>query len=163
MRISSAALLAATALVLIPSAQAAASLHVSFQHPAETVGPQKEVPVPIDIQNLQEQRVEVVFEILDGPGGRWHLVLPDAVILEPGETKTVTARVLTTFHDGYVKDHADWMVRATPMQPGTQEPAGEPADLEIGQGVKGWYVPGPSLPLALAALGVAGIVGRRST
>lgn len=152
------------ALVLLAAAPAAqaASLHLAFQHPAETVGPQKEADVPINITNLEGRRVEVRFQVVDGPsGGRWALILPEPAVIEPGQTQTVVAMVSTDFHNGYVKGDARWMVRATPYAPGTQEPAGEPADLEIGQPVRGWYVPGPSIPLSFTAMGLASFAARR--
>ena len=137
-------------LVLCVPAASAESLRIAFHHPAGTAEPQTMVPHPFDITNLQDRPVRVTFRVDSDAGGRWTLLAPAPVTLDAGETKTVVAEVATDFHNGYVKGKATWMLTATPYTPGTMDPAGEPARLEIGQSVKGWYVPAPGLgPLRL--------------
>jgi hypothetical protein len=124
-------------------------------------GPQKQIPFAIDLSNGGNSRTRVDFA-MDQPGGMWNAILPETVVLEPGGAATAVFVVLTPFRDGYNSEGATFALRVLPAaeaDPGVQ---GEPRTVEVQARTEGWYVPGPSPLLALAALaGAASVLRRR--
>jgi hypothetical protein len=123
-------------------------------------GPQKQIPFAIDLSNGGNSRTRVAFA-MDRPGGQWNAILPETVVLEPGETATAVFTVVTPFHQGYNAEGATFALRVLPSADADPAVAGEPRSVEVHARAEGWYVPGPSLPLALAALAGAALALRR--
>ncbi len=139
------------------------SAQIAFQGSIETVvpsgmrqaAPQKQIPYPIEITNTGNSRTQVVFEMVDAPGGKWNAILPEQVVLDPGETRVAVFTVATPFANGFNNGDGSFVVRAIPTSVLNPNVQADPVEIPFQAQVKGWYVPGPSL--ALLALGIAGL------
>lgn len=124
-------------------------------------GPQKMIRYPIEVTNNGNARALVSWELLEGPKGRWNVLLPEQVIVLPGETLTAIVAVATPYENGYVSDEADFVLRAQTSSPEDPDQAGPSADLALRAKAEGWYVPGPAPVLVIAALAAAAAIARR--
>lgn len=124
--------------------------------------PQKQIRYELTITNQGNARTVVTFEAAALPG-KWQLLLPDPVLLEPGETRTAFVSVATPFDNGYNKGGTDVTIVMTPMSADDPEQVGPATSVELHATVNGLYVPGPPLALLVVALAVASAWhGRRS-
>lgn len=121
-------------------------------------GPQKLIPYPILLENQGNSLMRVHFEVADEPEGKWLILVPETVTLEPGQSLEAIATVATPFENGYNKGSSQFVLHAIPslVDGNGTEVVGAPVEVVLNGHVKGWYVPGPALPLvALALAGLA--------
>lgn len=125
-------------------------------------GPQEQIPYPIAIKNVGNSRVQVRFEVVRMSSGKWNILVPETLALDPGMQGIAIVTVATPFHNGYNKGSEAFALRAIPTSLGDTQVQGEAVPLEFHSHVRGWYVPGPS-PMLLAAglAGLAALVARR--
>lgn len=138
-----------------------ADISISVAKANRSAGPQKMIPYPVDVTNNGNARTIVHWELLDSAEGRWALVLPDPVVVEPGQTQTAIVQVATSFHNGYNKDHESFELRARATAAVDPEQSGSSQTFTLGSDVRGWYIPGPSMPLAVLALAGLALMARR--
>jgi hypothetical protein len=142
---------------------------VSLPSATKQGGPQKQVRYPIDIANLGNTRIVVTFEIPDRPGKGWNFILPDPIVLDSpnagGGQASSTANVVvaTPYDNGYNSGAADFVVRVNTAAADDPGQVGPSSDVELTTKVKGFYVPGPQLPLLLVVLAVAVALRSRRT
>jgi hypothetical protein len=147
------------------TAESNGSLPIVFQ-PAVNVtagatslraGPQKQMRYPIDVRNDGDARVVVRFELSGkAPGGKWAILLPDPVVVDPGQMEVAVITVATPFENGYNKEALDFTVTAVPS-PVDEDVEGGRLVVPLHANVEGFYASGPSFGLAL--LGLAGAIG----
>lgn len=126
-------------------------------------GPQKVMRYPILLENQGNSVMRVHFEVIDEPGktgglGSWYVLLPETVTLEPGQSLEAIAAVSTPFQNGYNRGSGRFILHAIPslVDDNGTELVGAPSEVVLSGQVKGWYVPGPALPVvALALAGMA--------
>lgn len=124
-------------------------------------GPQKTINYPIELSNDGSTPILVSFELPDRGGKDWSPIVPVPVVLEPKSTLIVDFVVATPFENGYNKGSTGMVVRAVPHAPDNPDLAGEPIDLDVTAKVRGFYIPGPSPMILVAALAVLA-AGRRA-
>lgn len=144
-----------------PSVAFTGNLTFTTPTPQRMAGPQKQIPYAIEIVNEGNARVIVRWELVDAPGGRWNILLPDRVTVDPGQSTTAIVTVLTPFDNGYNKGATEFQVRANPAAAEDPNLLGPTTDLILKAQVKGWYVPGPSPAVLLAGLALLGLTVRR--
>lgn len=124
-------------------------------------GPQRQVPFPIELSNGGNSRTRVSFELQEDLPGHWNALVPEAVVLEPGEGATAVLTVATPFDMGYNSHGASFLLRVLPAADADPGVKGPPQEVEVRASSKGWYVPGPSPLVALAALALGAALLRR--
>lgn len=131
-------------------------------HTNRLTGPQKQTTYPIDITNQGNTPMAFRTELADRPNKGWNVLLPEPVVVVPGESATVLVSLATPFHNGYNKGSTDFevLVLASPVEDPSQT-AG-PQVIQLGGQVRGWYVPGPSPALLVVALGLGLLMRRES-
>ncbi|MEK6976630.1 MAG: hypothetical protein AABY18_09840 [Candidatus Thermoplasmatota archaeon] len=127
----------------------------------KTGGPQKQIPYPMDITNTGNARTLVTFTMPERPGGRWNVLLPENLLLEPGQTTTAVLVVSTPFKNGYVRGSTDIHLVIGTAHADDPELMGPSTPIDLGAKVKGTYIPGPTLPLLVVALAVVAVRARR--
>lgn len=123
--------------------------------------PQKQIPFPVEMTNHGNARTVVLLEVLQEPQGKWAVLLPDPIVLEPGEARLAIVNVATPFENGWVSEDGPVVVQATPVLARDNAVRGEPIRLEMHASAKGWYVPGPSAGLVLGGLALLAVAARR--
>lgn len=138
------------------------SIAVVVSSSMRQAGPQKQIPYPIEITNTGNSRTKVAFEMVDSPKGKWNALVPEQVVLDPGQTLVAIFTVATPFSNGYNNGGESFVVRATPTSVLDSNVQADSVEIPFQAQVKGWYVPGPSMALlALALAGLAAVVRRR--
>lgn len=141
-----------------------ANITVSAPDSSRQGGPQKQVPYSIQVTNNGNTRIVVTFEVADGPGGQWNLLLPEVMLLDSPNsgagqtTNTAIVTVATPFDNGYNSGSADFVIRVHTAAADDPDQVGPSTDVPFTAQVKGFYVPGPQLPLLLAVLGIAAVL-----
>lgn len=133
----------------------------SLPRASASAGPQKQVAYRLEFANHGNARTRLAFELADQPSGRWNAILPEELVLAPGKEGAAFLTVATPFHNGYVAARGDYVVRALPAAADDPSITADPVEFRIHADVHGWYVPGPSPLLAVAALGLAAVLARR--
>lgn len=118
-------------------------------------GPQKALPYDIVLTNQANGRMLVTFEIGVRPE-EGQLIVPDNVILESGDTVTVTAVYATPFANGYNDVEEPFSLIAHPSS--INGTGLDDVEVSLNGATKGFYVPGPGI---LAPLLVAFALRRR--
>lgn len=139
-----------------------AQVAFEVQDEARESGPQKIIRYPIAVTNGGNAAALVNWDILERPAGRWNLVLPDPVVLAPGENVTVHVLVATTFENGYVSDKAAFTLQAFASAAFDPDQVGPRVDLTLQATAKGWYIPGPSPALLVGAMAALAALARRN-
>ena len=134
---------------------------VDNEAPRQTAGPQKVIRYPIGITNTGNARTQFVFSFVSKPHGTWSAILPEAVVLDPGQNHTSTFTVATPFHQLYNRDSGDYALRVTASAVDDPGQAGGSQDVQVHADSHGMYVPGPGLASALAAVASAAFARRR--
>jgi hypothetical protein len=136
-------------------------LDASLPRASASAGPQKQIPYEVEFANHGNARTRVTFEMADRPGGTWNAILPEELVLPPGGQGSAFFTVATPFYDGYVSAQGDYVVRALPAAADDRSLTADPIEFRLHADVHGWYVPGPSPLLAVAALGLVAVLRRR--
>lgn len=136
-------------------------IRVSTPDASKESGPQKMIRYEVAVENLGNAPIKVLFEPVGDLPGKWQELMPDPLLLDIEETGTVLLNVATPFHNGYVSDATDVVLRATPVYQYDDDLRGPPQEVEFRATAHGWYVPGPSPLLVLTALALAGLAVRR--
>lgn len=138
-----------------------AKLDIQLLGSSRSAGPQKQIPFEIVLNNEGDGPMLVHFELASGrPGGKWQVLLPEAQIIDGGQTGSAIVVVATDYANGFNSGAIDVTVNAVAMNPNDPEQTRSfPVDLEAG--VRGFYVPGPTPALLVLALGVTVALLRR--
>jgi len=132
--------------------------------PTRQAGPQKQIPYPVEVTNHGLDRVELTFDVAKKPGGRWHVLVPERMVLDPGQTATAIVVVATPFENGYVRDDAEFVLRILPAAVGEdaeEAPSGTPVEVPLKAHAEGFYIPGSGVPAALLGLALLAVLRRR--
>lgn len=124
-------------------------------------GPQKQIPYDIEVTNNGNAPTVVTPSLAQVPTGKWHVVLPDAAVVQPGETIRMVVMVATPYETGFVTGATGIALRLEPSAVQDPEAVGPAVDVALKAQVKGFYVPGPGVAAAVAALAVALLAARR--
>ncbi|HJQ93104.1 MAG TPA: hypothetical protein VJ874_02335 [Candidatus Thermoplasmatota archaeon] len=144
-----------------PMAAFRGEIRVSTPEATKDAGPQKMIRYEVEVENFGNAPIMVIFEPVGAPSGKWQELMPDPLLLGLEETGTVLLNVATPFHNGYVSDDADIVLRATPVYQFDSQLTGPSKEIGFHATAHGWYVPGPSPLLVLAVLALAALAGRR--
>ena len=128
--------------------------------PPRQAGPQKQIPYPIDITNEGNSQIQIQWEVIEA-AGKWAILVPEPITLDAGQSVTTIATAVTPFSNGYNKDRESLQIRAIVTPVGGDERIATET-IALGATVRGWYVPGPSIGFAVAALALAGSLTRRT-
>lgn len=136
---------------------------LDVEAPTRKAAPQKAIDYRATVANNGNGDVIVRFELVSGPGGgKWAALAPERVRLEPGTSLTIPVIVSTTFHNGFVSDKQDYVLRAWPVSAVDDEREGDAVEVALQANAEGFYIPGPSPVLLLGLLGLAVVVRRRA-
>jgi hypothetical protein len=144
-----------------PEAAFRGEIRVAVPDASKRSGPQKQIGYEVEVENLGNSITSVLFEVLEGNHGKWIALLPDPLVLRPGETDSVSFVVATPYHTGYVSDATDYRVRAVPVSYQDKTFLGPPQEVEFHAIAQGWYVPGVSPLMLLGILAFAALVARK--
>lgn len=144
-----------------PEAAFRGEIRVAAPEPSKKTGPQKQMGYQIEVENLGNSVTHVRFEVLEGNRGKWQALLPDPLVLDPGDTGTVNFVVATPYGNGYVSDATDFRVRVVPVSAQDKTLTGPAHEVEFHAVAQGWYVPGPSPFLVLGVLVLAALALRQ--
>jgi hypothetical protein len=145
-----------------PSVTFRGQIHAEVATASKQAGPQKQIPYGLEITNTGNARTQVTFELVERPDrSKWNALLPEVVLLDPGQSLMAVFTVATPFNQGYNNDDGRYLIRLQPAAAEDPEQVGPTVDVEVHAKVNGWYIPGLS-PLALVGiLGVAALALRR--
>lgn len=138
-----------------------AELVVEVPVKLKQAGPQKMIPYAVELHNQGNARTVVHFEATSEPHGkRWNLLLPDAVVLDPGDRATAIVNVATPYKNLWNNEQGAYSVLALPSAAADSDEKGDPVNIVLMARARGWYIPGPSPLLMLAALAGAALLQR---
>lgn len=135
---------------------------VTATQASRMAGPQKQSAYPLEIANHGNTPMTFRWDVADPPGAGWSLILPEPIVVDPGQSATVMMVLATPFHNGYNKGSTEFEVRAIASPVQDSDLTAEPQAIRLGAQVRGWYVPGPSFALVALALGLCSIAARAS-
>jgi hypothetical protein len=144
-----------------PVVQFVDGLEVAVPSAVKVAGPQRQVPYALEVTNTGNSLLQVAFELVERPAGRWNAILPETLLVEPGATGTAIFTVATPYGTGYNHAEGSFLVRVLPAAALDPSVAGEPQEVALLATSKGWYVPGPGPALVLAGLAAAAALLRR--
>lgn len=138
------------------------ALNVTVLDDHRKAGPQKIIRYALELHNGGGGRMQVMFDLPDGaPEGRWNVLLPAPVLLQPGANATAVVAVATPYENGKVDESIKIVVRVIPSSAETTQ-SGTPIDVPLHAAAEGLYIPGLSTPWLVAALaGLAAVAARR--
>lgn len=136
-------------------------IRLSTPEASKESGPQKMIRYEVAVENLGNAPIKVVFEPVGDLPGKWQELMPDPLLLDIEETGTVLLNVATPFHNGYVRDATNVVLRATPVSQTSSDLKGPAQEIEFRASSHGWYVPGPSPVVLCAVLALAAVLVRQ--
>ena len=148
-------------LAFAPTAAFRGEIRVSTPEASKESGPQKMIRYDVDVENLGNAPIVVTFEPVERFRGKWQGIMPDPLLLNVGQTETAVFALATPFHNGYVSDDTDVVLRATPAYQYDRDLTGPSQEIGFTASAQGWYVPGASPLLVLATLAAAASIVRR--
>ncbi|MEA3137087.1 MAG: hypothetical protein QOC71_1368 [Thermoplasmata archaeon] len=137
-------------------------IEVTAPAPQRKAGPDKIIPFEVEVKNLGNARTVVVFEVADPATGKWAFLVPDPVVVERGQSKSVTFSVATPYHNGPNSGATDILLRATPVSSLDGDIRGPTVEVPLRAAFGGLYIPGPSPALLFGALAFAAVAMRGS-
>lgn len=131
-------------------------LEVKVPVKLKQAGPQKMIPYEVEITSFGNAPTMVWFELDAMPGGKWQAIIPDPILLEPEQTQTIHFTVATPYDTGWNNDEGTFTVLAKPRAAADGDSVGPDVQFMVLGRARGWYIPGPELPvLALVLVGTA--------
>jgi hypothetical protein len=121
-------------------------------------GPQKQVPFEMEVTNFGNARTSYIFELGNGPGGKWQAILPEVLLLDSpnsgqgSPTNTAVFTVATPYKNGWNNIQGSYQIIVKPSAADDSTKTGNPLTANMLVRVRGVYVPGLEPTVMLAAL-----------